>query len=237
MLDGRSTAPSRDGDIYTQILIPSQRPLLTFSTRYLMNHLIQGIAHEQDLNHELDHRVRNNLQLVNSLIFLQLRQNDHTTAEDALNQLNTRVMAMGAAFSSVNRTDRSFRVSLSRLLEELFGEAASITSDCCAVAVQAPIPNISISVETAVPVAIILTEMVVAGSSCEPESISLTVTSHGSRDSSVSIRFHRPGTPRDPILSEPLSRDIVTALTGHVAGFYTETPRGDDIELGLTFRD
>jgi two-component sensor histidine kinase len=211
--------------------------ILTLATRFLMDHLIQGILHEQELNHELDHRVRNNLQLVNSLIFLQSRQHEEIGAEEALNQLNTRIMAMGAAFSAVRRTDRSFRVPLPRLLDLLFGESGNVSVDCCPVEVQKNTTVATISVDTAVPVAIILAEMVVAGRICEPESIELSVSSHGERDYSVGVRFHGPRRPRAPLIANALSQDIVTALAGHVAGFYTESPQGEDIELSLTFRD
>lgn len=214
--------------------------ILTFATRFLLHHLIQGILYEQDLNHELDHRVRNNLQLVHSLIQLQSRPRDATSASasasEALTQLNTRIMAMGAAFSAVKRSDRSFRVGIAHLIEQLFGESAGIPFEYCPVRVQANVPKISVTVDTAVPVAIVLTEMVVAGRACEPESISLTAISHGRRDSSVSVRFHRPRRSTTPCITDPLSQDIVTALAGHVGGFYTETPRGEDIELSLTFR-
>lgn len=211
--------------------------ILTLATRFLMNHLLRGILYEQELNHELDHRVRNNLQLINSLIFLQSRQGDQTGAEEALSQLNTRVMAMGAAFSAVNRTDRSFRVPLLHMLERLFGEGGAVAGDSCPVEVQQDHPHVSISVDTAVPVAIILAEMVGAGSACQPESISLSISSHGTKDSSVSVRFVRPRHPTDPLITDTLSQDIVSALTAHVAGFYSETPRGEDVELSLTFRD
>ncbi|MFO8041904.1 MAG: histidine kinase dimerization/phosphoacceptor domain -containing protein, partial [Alkalispirochaeta sp.] len=140
--------------------------ILTLATRFLMNHLLQGILYEQELNHELDHRVRNNLQLINSLIFLQSRQDNPSGAEEVLSQLNTRVMAMGAAFSAVNRTDRSFRVPLSEMLELLFAEGDSVGSDSGAVEVAPQQPTVSISVDTAVPVAIVLAEMVRAGSAC-----------------------------------------------------------------------
>lgn len=211
--------------------------ILTLATRFLMNHLLRGILYEQELNHELDHRVRNNLQLINSLIFLQSRQDNSAGAEEALNQLNTRVMAMGAAFSAVNRTDRSFRVPLSEMLERLFGEGGAVANGAGAVEVPSHQPAVSISVDTAVPVAIVLAEMVRAGSACEPESISLSISSHGMRDSSVSVHFHRPRHPMASLITDPLSQDIVSALSAHVSGFYTETPRGEDIELSLTFRD
>lgn len=211
--------------------------ILTLATRFLMNHLLRGILYEQELNHELDHRVRNNLQLINSLIFLQSCQDNPSGREEALNQLNTRVMAMGAAFAAVNRTDRSFQVILSRMLERLFGEGGSVANDDGTVEVRSHQPTVSISVDTAVPVAIILTEMVRAGSVRQPESMSLSISAHGARDSSVSIHFHRPREPMTPLITDPLSQDIISALTAHVSGFYTETPRGEDIELSLTFRD
>lgn len=211
--------------------------ILTLATRFLMNHLLRGILYEQELNHELDHRVRNNLQLINSLIFLQSRQGDQANAEEALNQLNTRVMAMGAAFSAVNRSDRSFQVPLVHLLERLFGEAGAVTGNGFHVEVEQDQQAVSISVDTAVPVAILLAEMVQAGSTCQPESISLSIRSDGPGDMSVRVRFFRPLAPRAPLITDALSQDIVSALTAHVAGFYTETPQDEAIELSLTFRD
>ncbi|MFW5828595.1 MAG: histidine kinase dimerization/phosphoacceptor domain -containing protein, partial [Alkalispirochaeta sp.] len=211
--------------------------ILTFATRFLVHHLIQGIVYEQELNHELDHRVRNNLQLVNSLIFLQSRYDSATSTTEALTQLNTRIMAMGAAFSAVKRTDRHFRVGIGQLIEQLFGDRANIPIECCPIRIKNTTAKIFVTVDTAVPVAIILTEMVVAGSAGEPEQISMEATSHGARDSSVSVRCHRPRRPADPLIGDPLSEDIVTALAGHVGGFYTQTSRGEDIELSLTFRD
>ncbi|MFW5695606.1 MAG: histidine kinase dimerization/phosphoacceptor domain -containing protein [Alkalispirochaeta sp.] len=211
--------------------------ILTTATRALLYHLIRGIIYEQELNHELDHRVRNNLQLVNSLILLQSRHLGEHSSQEALTQLNTRISAMGAAFSAVERADRSFRVEMSHLVDRLFGPTAAVGIDGCPVDVPAPPPNIFVSIDTAVPVAIIIAEMVRAGSTCEPDSISVRFTAHGTRDSSVSIRFHSPHRRTEPLIADPLSRDIVEALAGHVGGFSTETRHGEDIEMSLTFRD
>ena len=71
------------------------------------------------LRHEVNHRVKNSLQLVASLIGLQRRATHNEEVKDALSQTSERVMAIASLHQMMQQTESGTKVNLRKLIEDL----------------------------------------------------------------------------------------------------------------------
>ena len=90
--------------------------VIVFSSRFLLDRLSAGLTREQELNHELDHRVKNNLQLMTSLIMLQQQEPPSRETRGVLAQLGTQIQAMSAVFRLLDRSTGRLMVPFPELL-------------------------------------------------------------------------------------------------------------------------
>src|SRR5947199_5874755 len=77
------------------------------------------LADQTRLVHEIDHRVKNNLQLIGSLILLQRRRHPDEAARDVLRTVLERVNAVSAAHRNLNRGGDPQRFEAAELVREL----------------------------------------------------------------------------------------------------------------------
>ena len=108
---------------------------------------------------ELNHRVKNNLQMISSLLSLQSRELDGHPAKEALETGKDRVEALSLIHRKLYQEDAETRVDLKEYLEELVlglfhGYNAHFKP-------KLELADINISVDTLVPLALIINEMVV----------------------------------------------------------------------------
>ncbi len=81
------------------------------------------------LQHELSHRVKNNFQLVGSLLRLQARRAGNETASRILNTTVLRIQGMSALHESLYRNRDIGRVELAAYLREVCGRVAEAQRD------------------------------------------------------------------------------------------------------------
>ncbi|WP_210272663.1 sensor histidine kinase [Chthonobacter rhizosphaerae] len=84
------------------------------------------VAEKAALTRELHHRVRNNLQLITSLLVLQADTVDGPTTRDALREAAQRVQTMALAQTTLHETDSFSSVDLSDYLRLLVEAAGSL---------------------------------------------------------------------------------------------------------------
>ncbi|MCR5873376.1 sensor histidine kinase [Phenylobacterium sp. J426] len=87
--------------------------------------LRQALAAQAELQREADHRVKNNLQLISSLVMLHGRRATDDGAKRALKSVQQRITAVSAAHRHVSRDTGSERVDLAALVRELTGDLAA----------------------------------------------------------------------------------------------------------------
>lgn len=78
--------------------------------------------HNALLVRELNHRIKNNLQLLRSLVTLQLRRSDSTAVREALGAVEARIRAVVHAYESLDPNKLSSTTDLASLLSALAGE-------------------------------------------------------------------------------------------------------------------
>lgn len=87
--------------------------------------LRQALSAQGDLQREAEHRVKNTLQLISSLVLLHGRRTTDPGAKRALKAVQQRVTAVSVAHRHVVRTADGEEVELSALIRELAGDLAA----------------------------------------------------------------------------------------------------------------
>lgn len=121
--------------------------------------LRQAVAQKTMQVRETHHRVKNNLQVVMSLLSLQAAQSRDPTVRDALTQAQARIGALALVHRLLNEVEDQTSVDLHRLLSELTGhvvEGSSLDKDDIEVSVDVPV--MAVPGEMAVPLALFAVE-------------------------------------------------------------------------------
>lgn len=110
------------------------------------------------LLHELDHRVKNNLQLISSLVLMQARRAEDPAVREALNGMQDRLAAMGVAHRRLFQSDDLGRFDLSDFVRDLVGELSGSAGrpDVAVICDLAPAPVASAK---AAPLALLINEL------------------------------------------------------------------------------
>lgn len=191
------------------------------------------------LIHEIDHRVKNNLQTISTLISLQLRGLSDPIAVHALRSLHDRVDALGAVHRRLNTVETIGLFDLSDLVRELVPEIVK-GSARGKIDVDLDVPKIAMSSALATPVSLILNELVtnaIRHAWAEQEAGKLSVTAKVKNDHvTLTISDNGRGMPARKQSSRALSGlKLTEALVRQVRGVMVLRPvdTGTTIEIGL----
>lgn len=120
--------------------------------------LEEALAQKDALLHEVDHRVKNNLQLIASLILLQSRRTADEAARQALKTVLERVTAVATVHRRLLQGDR-LRFDVADFLRDLTGDlAAAAGRDDLEIALE--LDRVSIPATAAAPFALVVNELV-----------------------------------------------------------------------------
>jgi two-component system, sensor histidine kinase PdtaS len=108
---------------------------------------------------EIHHRVKNNLEVVSSLLALQSARISDPNVQEAMLSSQSRVQSMGILHQKLYQNEhlafiemKQYFVSLSENILDTYNETNRITVEC-------PMPEIELDVDTAVPVGLIVNEL------------------------------------------------------------------------------
>ena len=123
--------------------------------------IAKSLSEKDLLLREIHHRVKNNLQLVSSLLTLQGRSIDNLAAQDAINEGRSRVRSMALIhqdlYNKENLTGISVKGYLEKLCSELF---ATYRVDKNKVTLALQIDELELDVDTLVPLGLIINELI-----------------------------------------------------------------------------
>jgi two-component sensor histidine kinase len=112
------------------------------------------------LLHELDHRVKNNLQLLLSLIGIEIRQAEDEQVRQVLGRMKERMQALAAAHLDLYDGKGSARFDASRFAKGLCEELTSSLRDVT-IEPEFEIENVEVEAAKAAPMALLFNEIVV----------------------------------------------------------------------------
>jgi len=187
------------------------------------NQLAKTLGEKDILLREIHHRVKNNLQLISSLLTLQGRSIDDEVAIKAINEGKSRVRSMALIHQDLyhkkNLTEISVKTYMDKLIQELFD---TYRIDKGRIELQTYIEDIDLDVDTVIPLGLIINELI---TNClkyafpDNNSGLLMINLQETRDSLVlQIKDDGVGYNPDKIRENSFGSTLVDALTEQLDG-------------------
>ena len=144
-----------------------------------------SLKEKEVLLREVHHRVKNNLQIVSSLLSLQARSAKGTDGQDILAEAQNRIRTLALIHEKLYASGDMAGVNMADYLGELVGQLAS-TFDIppTKVKVRTDIESVRLNIDTAIPCGLIVNELVAN---------SLKHAFPEGRNGQVTVRLQRPG--------------------------------------------
>jgi two-component sensor histidine kinase len=187
---------------------------------------------------EIHHRVKNNLQIVMSLLSIQANQVKDQGARDALMQAQTRINALALVHRILNELEDQSTLDLKQLLEELSHQIAEGMADTQRLRIEVDVPHRVVASGIAVALALFTVEALTnifkhAFPRQEPGVINITLAQDGPGQLRLSIADNGIGFAMDETGKSVGSRLIRTfgAQLGGTSSVRSEEGRGTVVDL------
>lgn len=177
-----------------------------------------GLKQQIMLTREVHHRVKNNLQIIASLISLHARTADSDQARLAYGKIQRRVDALAVVHRNhFAGSEQNDGINLRALVSELAGsfDHAGASASSGAPAIMIDIDNLQVSQDTGVPIAFLLTEILELVHLTQPESpIRISAKRLADDPGKVLLRIASPALGPNPQLEAMLADGIDRVMTG-----------------------
>jgi two-component sensor histidine kinase len=197
-----------------------------------------ALDRHQILLKEVNHRVKNSLQVVSSMLQLQARSVGDPDLSERLTEASSRVSAVGRAYERLAYNADYDNVDLVEYLRQIVGDLEPTVAPC-KIEFDAP-EEIQFAADRAILVGLILNELVsnagkYAYPDCPGGSIWVRLVQPDNKSVLVSVRDEGAGLPLgfDPTASKGLGTRLVNALSKQLGAELTRpmSPIGTDCEL------
>jgi hypothetical protein len=183
------------------------------AVRYLAERLAQSVINEQALNREIHHRVRNNLQMVESLLSIESSAAAAADTRNTLQRMSDRISAVAHSFNNLHTGGVGLNVSTAGLLDGLV--VAQQQQGRPPVAITTSTIPETLTLDDAVPLAITLAELL---SHCNGPHAQLVVFAE-TIDNTVAFTLRDRGNhPLNAASITPIQREIIAALAAQFSG-------------------
>jgi len=119
----------------------------------------QALERQAERSREVEHRVKNTLQLISSIVLLQGRRASDEAARQALKAIQQRVAAVSVSHRHVSWRDDAELVEVSGLVREIVGDLAG-SAGREGVDIELDLEPVSIPGRQSAPIALLVSEMV-----------------------------------------------------------------------------
>ncbi|MDB5366858.1 MAG: Signal transduction histidine kinase [Rhodospirillales bacterium] len=237
---------SRDGDEFHDLDLAFLQGAanilgMAIERRNYQQALELSVARQDLLLHEVNHRVKNSLQLVASLLNLQATATASDDVRDALHEASARIVAIALVHDRIYKTDDVRTVDLGEYLRDL-GQSVAAAASQCHVHIEAA-PGLFIETDRAIWVAVIVNELVTnaakhaypAGADCV---VDIKLTRMEDQMLELRLADHGRGLPEgfDPGRSSGLGMRVVTALARQLDASFELRGPGTQIMLRFPAR-
>ncbi|MCA8884492.1 MAG: sensor histidine kinase [Rhodobacteraceae bacterium] len=122
---------------------------------------LEQLIHDKNvLLKEVHHRVKNNLQLISSIMNMQMRQMKASEAKMALKRLQSRVLSLATIHRNLYKTQNLGAVQAGELLEELVNQLAALAAGDHKTRIDTRFDSMVLYPDQAVPLSLLTTEAV-----------------------------------------------------------------------------
>jgi chemotaxis protein methyltransferase CheR len=121
-----------------------------------------AIAHQRisTLMQELTHRVKNSLQSIAALVFIEARSHKSGEGKAALERVSHRIDALGLLYSKLSKSDTVEAVDAATYLDDLCRELVASVQGATAIALKTDIDNELLPTDKAIPIGLVVNELV-----------------------------------------------------------------------------
>lgn len=192
---------------------------------------------------EIHHRVKNNLQIIFSLLSLQEQNIDNPEAVHILADSQNRVMSMALIHDQLYQSQNLAGISVGDYLTELLPRVKSAYQGSSAVDIRVDVPPLTLTLDQAIPFGLIMNELTTnalkhAFKERDTGVVSITATVEGE---SVNVVFRDDGVGLpanfDPEGMSSLGLQIVSMLAGQLHGTWSmESEGGTCFRLAFPLR-
>lgn len=195
------------------------------------------------LLHEVNHRVKNSLQLVTSLLSLQAARSDHVEVRQGLTDASKRVSVIARIHERLYAESEHDSVNIGALLRDLAQDNVHAHSSQGQIRLETDCHDFNVALDWAVPMALCTTELVTnamkyAFDGCPAGTIRLVVRLTPDDIVEIRVSDDGKGLPAgfDPALPTGLGMRIVTALVRQLRADldFASTPQG--ATFAISFR-
>ncbi len=184
--------------------------------------LTQSLHEKETLLKEIHHRVKNNLQIISSLLMLQVEQMPSPEAKALLVESAARVRSMALVHQHLYGVDSIARIDLATYVSELAESLRRGLGARCALTVDAA--PLEVTVEHAVPLGLVLNELLTNalkyGASADGAHVVRVSLARADGQLTVRVADEGRGLPDgfDPTKSRSLGLQLVRSLTRQLRG-------------------
>lgn len=180
-------------------------------------HIAAALNEKTVLLKEVHHRVKNNLQLIASILSMQMRKIDDPSLRQVLKSVQDRVMSLATIHRILYRSDRVADVRADRLLQELLHQSAGVTGPSDNIEITADLDPIRLYPDQVVPLSLLATEALTNAYKFMGRPANgrkwIKLSFKASDDDHVLLEvMNSSGTPT----SERVAHDEQTSLGGHL---------------------
>lgn len=193
-------------------------------SRQASQRLLASLQEKEVLLKEVHHRVKNNLQIIVSLLHLQSSELEDPRSRELFNDCLGRVMAMALVHERLYKSSDLGSIDLRAYLESLIASLRR-ASGSHEVQVLVQCDALQLDIDQAVPIGLILNELITNAlkhtrSSDAPGEVRVMVDSLGTDEIALEVLDNGAGLPQDfdPWNSPGLGFKLVTALTEQLGG-------------------
>jgi Signal transduction histidine kinase len=188
--------------------------------------LKQANKHNELLLREIHHRVKNNLQIINSLLSLQARHTDNPEVASIMRESSSRINSIALIHNKLYQQQSLNKLNIQDYIEQLGAHLLSIYNiGNKHVRFNVEAEGVSLDIDTAIPVGLILTELMTnslkyAFVDRQEGDIDVHVKSAGERQYELVFRDNGVGIP-EAKLQQPnatLGLRLIHSLTKQLAG-------------------
>ncbi|WP_175484797.1 sensor histidine kinase [Jannaschia pohangensis] len=222
-----STEPFKDAPTEIQRI---QASFLSMTEALIQDEARQenAIREKSVLVKEIHHRVKNNLQMISSIISLQSRAADTPETRNALRLVQDRVLSMATIHRDLYQTNEKGLVNVGPLLEEVVTKSTEGSAIAGRVNLDLQIEDVWLFPDQAVPLSLLAAEAAMNAikhmpADCDPCELSLSLSQDGDRDchfrmsnTDISDRVESAPKGRGSGIGKTLIKAFATQLGGKV---------------------
>lgn len=207
----------------------------------IQSHLESSLREKETLIREIHHRVKNNLQIISSLLSLQRGYVEDEYSLDLLHEAQTRVKSMALVHEKLYRSEELSHINMQHYVDSLTRDLLA-TYNQQGVDLNLDLDEVQINIETAIPLGLIINELVsnslkYAFKGVDDGKIDLSLKEY-TEGYQLIVKDNGAGLPPALDLDNPktLGLQLVQSLVGQLDG-KLEVFNADGVSFKITFKE